>query len=300
MRDTRSSLGWTVSRNGAAFVAGSEASPSTDTQFLQKFLRQTQHTRLIPGSVHLWVFDVTLLDSSMAGYCRSVLSQEEIERAGRFRSAEDQNRFECGRGIIRRILSHYTGQPPSHIRFRLGRHGKPFLKDSGLLVNWSHSASLWSLAIAETGALGVDIEIEANAKDWAGPASIAFSTSEIAYVIQAQDQECRKRHFLQVWTRKEALFKASGKGLHDSMTATSVIDANGSPATRLDLGAEGRWWLTQFHTAASAMGALVTEFEPIDFRIFDGQALVVSARQQSRRSVSRKSCLPSVRLEPLS
>lgn len=281
MLDTRSSLGWPAS----ADTADPETSPTM------------VHTSMVPGSVHLWVFDVAMLERSAAENCRDVLSPDEIERAGRFHSPEDRNRFKSGRSIVRGILSHYVGQPPSGIRFRLGRHGKPFLEGSSLLVNWSHSGSLWSLAIAESGAIGVDIEVEANAGDWAGPASIAFSTNEIAYVIHAQDAERRSRHFLDVWTRKEALFKASGKGLHDEMRAISVIDAGGKPAAKLDLGAEGWWWLTEFRAAASMAGALATAFEPIDIQLFDGRALIDPTGNQGW--ASRRNCLSSVRLEPL-
>ncbi|MEZ2127558.1 MULTISPECIES: 4'-phosphopantetheinyl transferase superfamily protein [unclassified Sinorhizobium] len=252
-----------------------------------------------PGEVHLWIFDVAQLSASTSEFCRRYLSPDELERARRFRFAEDQIRFAIGRGFIRKILSFYVDRPPSDIRFDLGRHGKPVLCDADLNVNWSHSGSMWSLAVSGGGRVGIDIEAEARAADWAGPASIAFGPDEIEYIIHERDPDRRKRQFLQLWTRKEALLKAIGKGLHDKMAAISVIGRHGAPADVLDLGIDGRWWLNPFATGPLFCGALVTDFEAAGIRVLDGQVLIEGPAGINPPPTPARHCLASHKVEPL-
>ncbi|MGK6316660.1 4'-phosphopantetheinyl transferase family protein [Neorhizobium sp. DT-125] len=286
-------------RTGRALEIYDSETPITSDQFLPRVGSGLRHSGIDPRAVHLWTFDVDSLSASARQTVRSFLSMDEIDRARRFRFALDRSRFEIGRGAIRKILSHYTGRRPPDIRFQRGAFGKPFLQDLGIYVNWSHSGSWWSLAVSAAGRIGVDIELEENAADWTGPASIAFSTHEIGYVIHEQDPERRKRHFIGVWTRKEALVKATGKGLHDAMTALSVVDPQGRPKSKVDLGADGCCWLSPFRGGPSVVGAVATAFLATDIRYCDGKALVEAPVDSNPRSLSHKNCLASVRAELL-
>src|SRR3712207_7045713 len=49
---------------------------------------------------------------------RSLLSADELERAGRFHFRKDRDRFVAGRGALREILGRYAGVAPQRLRFR--------------------------------------------------------------------------------------------------------------------------------------------------------------------------------------
>ena len=98
-----------------------------------------------PIDVHLWQLD---LDRSGAAGDKSsaLLSVDEAERAARFHSVQDRDRYIAGRAALRRLLSGYTGIGASSIRFAYGLHGKPSLEPIGgyvaLEFNLAHSAGI--------------------------------------------------------------------------------------------------------------------------------------------------------------
>lgn len=254
--------------------------------------------KLAPKGVDLWLFDTALLSGVSDKDFRTVLSQDELSRASRFHSAIIRSGFETGRAVVRTILSRYAGLPADEVVFSYGYRGKPYLLATGLHVNWSHSGTTWLLAVTASGDIGVDIEREANATDWVGPVSLAFSTDEIAFVICDSDPERSRRHFLEVWTRKEALFKASGKGLHDSMAAVSVIGADGRLSLNLDSGNAGRWWFSDIEVGDGAEAALATAFQPGHIRSFDCRASKASVPRKRILPLSERNCPVSNRVEP--
>lgn len=98
--------------------------------------------------------------------------------------------------------------------------GKPYLVNSSLAINYSHSRSFLALAYSwQRAHLGVDIEDKQRRVDWQGVAEYAFSPEEIA--TWRSLNHCRD-YWLQVWTTKEAVVKAAGLGIRlDLVTLNS-------------------------------------------------------------------------------
>src|SRR5688500_14776652 len=71
------------------------------------------------------------LDRTEADLTRlsGVLTPEEASRAARFRFPEHQKRFAAARGLLRNILSRYSGVAPQSIELRYGDNGKPAMAD---------------------------------------------------------------------------------------------------------------------------------------------------------------------------
>src|SRR5262249_145445 len=73
----------------------------------------------------------------------TILSREEIDRAGRFRRAVDSRRSLAARTFLRRELAEFLGVPPGRIVLSAGPHGKPELLSP---------RGSWAFSLAHSGA----------------------------------------------------------------------------------------------------------------------------------------------------
>jgi 4'-phosphopantetheinyl transferase len=154
--------------------------------------------------VDLWT--VSLLDPRPA-----LLSEEEAERAGRFRFEADRVRWTRSRSSLRAILSRYAGDAPEALRFVYGTHGKPALSPAPAIefndieFNLSHAGDWALIAVARSVPVGVDIErIRPNVDI----AALLRRLGETGLPAAVPD-------LFQAWTRREARTKAAGGALFD-------------------------------------------------------------------------------------
>lgn len=168
---------------------------------------------LPPGEVHLWRFP--LITSGVAlPALKSLLSPDELQRAGRLLDAQKAQAFIVGRGRLRQILGAYRQCDPAAIAFSCGGDGKPALHHppaSFLHFNLSHSGAWAVLALCVGMELGVDIEMIDHRLDYEGLAARFFSGVEQSRLLAAPLQR-RRRSFYRLWVRKEALLKGQGRG----------------------------------------------------------------------------------------
>ena len=154
-------------------------------------------------------------DPEVTGYCASVLSDTELQRADRFASPDDKTRF-IQRRAFRRFCGAIvlgTSQPLSQIVFNETDNGRPYLCD--LPYYWfSFSSCRFGFvgAWSSTHAIGVDLEDQTKDMETTELARQFFSTTE-ANVIEAASGQDRLRIFLQFWMLKEAALKSIGEGL---------------------------------------------------------------------------------------
>ena len=161
------------------------------------------------GEIHLWHIDLadTAHDKSTA-----TLSADELARWSRFVYARDRNRYLRCHVALRNILAMYLRQSAADIKFDSDPEGKPRVYGTALRFNLSHSADQAVVALTLDGDIGVDIEEFRNVADCAEVAREYFSSSEFGelQLLPAAEQS---HSFLVCWTRKEALLKATGRGL---------------------------------------------------------------------------------------
>ena len=79
-------------------------------------------------------------DSVSLSEAESWLSPDEQERAAAFRFPVHRDRYVRGRGMVRKVLSEHTGEPPGSFDFSLGQRGKPYLHEGVFHFNLSHSS----------------------------------------------------------------------------------------------------------------------------------------------------------------
>jgi len=143
-----------------------------------------------------------------------LLDSLEQGRHTAYRQEIDRRRFLTGRVLAKTILGERLGRTPASITFDAtcedcGKpHGKPRL--GGVEFSISHSGDRIGLAVA-TVPVGLDVEADNRRAD----------DSLIGYALNETEQralaplpaEERVSTFFQYWARKEALMKATGRGL---------------------------------------------------------------------------------------
>lgn len=154
----------------------------------------------------------------------NLLDDVEQTRFDGYRRDVDKQRFLTGRALIRGVAAAELGIAPKDVVidascFDCGKpHGKP--KVAGLELSISHSGDWVALAIADSAAVGVDVE-EVRDAEVDGLAGIAFSPAEQA-AFELVPPAKKKEAFFTYWSRKEAVVKATGKGMSVAMSKLTL------------------------------------------------------------------------------
>jgi 4'-phosphopantetheinyl transferase len=166
---------------------------------------------LMTEEVQVWVASLDVTDERYATLAR-VLPSEEKERAASLTPIAAR-RFVVARGILRTLLSGFTGTAAAKLRFRYGNSGKPFLVDGDHIhFNITHSADLGLFAFAPDRPVGVDVENERPVRRLLDVAQRFMSDDELRALVNTAPEE-RDAAFLRSWVVREACLKAEGKGV---------------------------------------------------------------------------------------
>lgn len=218
-------------------------------------------------TVHLWLAE--LLDfTSDEQALLALLSPDEVKRAMRFHFPLHKQRFIISRGLLRKTLSLYTGIAPDQIVFNYGAHGKPCLQvnPDALQFNVSHSADLAVFALTTHQEIGVDIEkIEPDFRE--DVAKRFFSSQEYAQLMDLTGS-ARNKAFYQIWSRKEALIKAMGKGLFTPLTDFSInLSQTKESVSLMYSGQQVNYYIENIYVPDGYQAAIAT-VEPIENIIY--------------------------------
>jgi 4'-phosphopantetheinyl transferase len=195
------------------------------------------------GMVHLWQRRLHASPAEVTS-CYELLSDQEKERALRFRVERPRTDFILTRGTLRLLLARYLNTAPRSLQFRYEAHGKPVLESNDLCFNVSHCNGLAILAFVQQRAIGVDVENLSRDTDVRGLAERFFSDFERQALRYLSGPELHAA-FFRCWTRKEAYIKATGDGLALPLDQFDVSIAEGDRdallATRPDASEAARW-----------------------------------------------------------
>lgn len=161
--------------------------------------------------------NLILLDNFLA-----IMPPDEIERSERYFQIKDRNRYIVSRGALRNIFSKYLSQQPESVQFKIGLNKKPHLINTGnvqISYNISHSGD-WILLAITNSEIGADTEFKEPDFNYKDIINDCFSEEEVDYIKQDQSVE----RFYLLWTRKESLTKATGKGLDDDLKIIPSLD----------------------------------------------------------------------------
>jgi 4'-phosphopantetheinyl transferase len=197
------------------------------------------------------------------------LTEDERQRAKKYRFDKDRHQFIVARGVLRQILSSYTKHSPRILRLTTNRYGRPSLsKDQNPLsldFNLSHSGDFVLYAFSCCRRVGVDIE--AIREDFATNeiAERFFSQPEVK-TLKSLPKDSRAIGFFNCWTRKEAYIKALGEGLSHPLDDFSVSLIPGNKAVLLDVFNDEHerscWQMKELHINANYAAAVIADKPP--------------------------------------
>lgn len=217
------------------------------------------------GMLHLWLFSLQQLPSCVMALA-PLLTDDERERAARFRTLPLRHQYIVGRAVLRVLLADYLGIAAESVALRYGARGKPYLADQGLVFNLAHSETLALLAISAQGALGVDLEAIRLIPDLERVAASFFSPAERADLFSLPAEQ-HPQAFYRCWTRKEAYIKAESSGLHLPLDSFDVTLLPSDPVRLRRIGSDlqpDRQWslidvpISGAFRAAAALDAPIT------------------------------------------
>lgn len=157
----------------------------------------------------------------------SVLSADEQEKARRFYRLEDGVLYVVAHAALREVLSVAGGRrAPRQWRFARSAYGRPYLAaDAFCDFNISHSWPWAVIVLCRNGRCGVDVEHPQHVGNWQSLLSDVCHENEIDSLNQ---RDASAEEFLHVWTAKEAVSKAIGRGLSIGFTSMEMNLRTGS------------------------------------------------------------------------
>lgn len=144
------------------------------------------------------------------------IDKERQQRVGKYRFAMDKLRAIYGGILLRYAIIANTGMTNDLISFSYNPFGKPFLENSDLHVNLSHSGDFVICVISSTK-VGVDIEKHTN------------SFNHIFHFLHEEEKKQlilgggNKEKLFQQWCLKESYIKFIGKGLSCQLDSFKIL-----------------------------------------------------------------------------
>ncbi len=146
-----------------------------------------------------------------------LLSQGEQERAQKMRRDEQRTTFIINHALNRLFLSNFSDENPRNIKIFQESGGKPYAEQPYPFFNLSDSWTAFLQGYAPVP-LGVDIEYIDPQMEYEPIAGRFFTLREIRHILRSG-----RPWFFKYWTRKEALLKATGLGIIDSLHCLEVV-----------------------------------------------------------------------------
>jgi 4'-phosphopantetheinyl transferase len=149
------------------------------------------------------------------------LTPPERNRANRYYFKRDRDKFVISRVFLKFLLAEYLDIDIQKVIIETDKNKKPYLPShSSVFFNLSHARDYSIIALAHSS-IGIDIEFVDKNFDFKEILSTIFNQSEIDRVFNS-----KRKHmtFFKFWTRKEAIVKATGKGIDDTLSDIVVLD----------------------------------------------------------------------------
>jgi len=161
---------------------------------------------------------------------------------------------------LRQRLATHVESNADDLTLRRGAHGKPYLEAPlALEFNLSHTRGATLLGLSRSQALGVDIETRHRSRPVLDLARRYFAETEAA-ALASLDPGSRQAAFLQLWSCKEAVVKALGRGIGFGLARVAfALDEAGAP-THMNVidtsaGSLAQWQIVGLAPAAGHTGA---------------------------------------------
>jgi 4'-phosphopantetheinyl transferase len=194
-------------------------------------------------SINVVWFD---LDTSptVVDQLRALLNRRESEQASRYTSLIHQRRAIVRFGRRRQILGTHLDIDPKDIALTYSALGKPSVRRSAidLSISSSQCEDVAVLSFVQHRSLGVDVESSSALGDADQFLDTVASEEEIRQVNTFPPPE-RGAAMLRLWTRKEAMLKATGQGIGEGTKHVTVPSQKDAMGLAFQPFGEGPSWL---------------------------------------------------------
>lgn len=207
--------------------------------------------------------------------CWEYLSIKEKIQANKYYTRSLSNKYIMSHGILRYILSCYLKQYPNKVEFIYNEYGKPFLKNSNIQFNMSHSHNMVSYIVALNCKVGIDIELHENNLNVQALANLVLTSDESKCLYSTKSQD-KLRLFYTLWTKKEALVKAIGQGLSYPINTIKVMESlidKHILLTNRNNELRQKWYCYELEVPQDYSGAVVIEnkIDKVVYLVLDSQ-----------------------------
>jgi len=141
-----------------------------------------------------------------------MLTNEEKDRAARFRFDKHRERYIRGRAFLRTIVAGSLNIDGKDLVLQTNEFDKPYIANNPIYFNLSHSSATAVLVLCENMPVGIDLEFVDRKVEVVQLGKTVFTSNEMNRLEKA-DKEQAKHLFFQFWTAKEAYLKMLGTGL---------------------------------------------------------------------------------------
>ncbi|MBM3984222.1 MAG: 4'-phosphopantetheinyl transferase superfamily protein [Planctomycetes bacterium] len=166
----------------------------------------------------------------------ALLAPDELARAARMAGEALRRRFLVAHGVLRVLVAQHAGLEPGALRFDTSGEagGKPRLAGPpparATDFNLSHSGELALLAVASGVEVGVDVEQVQPLHDLGPLVRRVMSPAEAQALLDLPAGR-RVEEWYRAWTRKEAVLKATGRGLELDPREVQLLPPDFTPAS---------------------------------------------------------------------
>ena len=253
--------------------------PICDPKWFGKRRREAAVGMPAADEIKVFLLAVGSVTAHLEAQASALLSPEERVTSSRFLQAKDRYTYVFAHALTQRALRDATSRPSC--RLVADTHGKPHLSPASkprLWFNLTHTDGLVACALARKP-VGIDAEQVTRSIDWLGIAERFFAREEVEWIRSVPSNEVA-RAFLKIWTMKEAVVKAAGRGLAMPLDSFAIDPRMARPVLRTDLAElSGRCWLRQeaigTHEVAVALISERPEAVTIEFSWWSPDDLVI-------------------------
>jgi len=226
---------------------------------------------LSDNRVDVWLISL-IQPGATGGSYTDILSEDEQERAARFKFDRHRWPYIAAHVAVRSILSKYLKSAPARLKFINGTNGKPSLAAEfsahELQFNLSHSHEMALLGVTRGHEIGVDIEWIKEDYGFDEVAERFFTAKEVAD-MRALPGHLQRQAFFKCWTSKEAFLKAKGTGLSGKLDEVEITLTDNQ---RVRIRADVRGWtLSELNPGGGYEAAVVVEGGPLPVHCYRWQ-----------------------------
>ncbi|MES2446538.1 MAG: 4'-phosphopantetheinyl transferase superfamily protein [Bacteroidota bacterium] len=169
------------------------------------------------GGLHIFKIAVDEHFQKIEAIYKDFLTEREILKSNRFTHKKDRDSYIVRKYMTRKILSSFLNMPQNEIQYDKAANKKPIVQ--GLEFNVSHSNGLILIAVCSSP-VGIDVELMKKDFSFTSLLADCFHPNETILIKNSQDQlTC----FYGLWTRKEAILKATGEGLIEELPEINCL-----------------------------------------------------------------------------